>query len=156
MHVGHVEAHATRNVGLEVHRATHVAAAAHGRQLPLTAHARTPKRVALDAMAESATDDVINFGTAKAALARIPANRGQLEKAEELPRCAIDYAFCTDVTVARAEALLALTRIPAARRRPPEPTKALEQAIELSEQTAATRAAERARELAAELAAARS
>jgi class 3 adenylate cyclase/predicted ATPase len=104
------------------------------------------EREAIAAEREGATVDVINFAAGRSVLARIHTDRGQLERAEEVARSAVAYAFETDIPRVRGDALSALGQVLVAAGRPPEAAQAFQDALALYEhkgdltEVAATRA----------------
>jgi tetratricopeptide (TPR) repeat protein len=88
---------------------------------------------ALAAEREGAAIDVINFAVARGVLARIHADRGQLQQAEEVARTAVAYAFETDIPKVRGDALSALGAVLIAAGRSAEGAQAFEDALVLYE-----------------------
>jgi class 3 adenylate cyclase/predicted ATPase len=91
------------------------------------------EREALAAEREGAAIDVINFAVARGVLARIHADRGQLQQAEEVARTAVAYAFETDIPKVRGDALSALGAVLIAAGRSAEGAQAFEDALVLYE-----------------------
>jgi tetratricopeptide (TPR) repeat protein len=104
------------------------------------------EREAIAAEREGATVDVINFAVGRGVLARIHADRGHLERAEEVARSAVAYAFEADIPRVRGDALSALGEVLVAAGRPAEAAQAFQDALALYEhkgdltEVAATRA----------------
>ncbi len=66
------------------------------------------EQMALEAEAESAPQDTINFAICRAVRAEIHAERRDPKAAQKLAQSAVEYAFRTDFPVIRGDALLAL------------------------------------------------
>jgi tetratricopeptide (TPR) repeat protein len=66
------------------------------------------EQTALEAEAESAPQDTINFAICRAVRAEIHAERGEPKAAQKLAQSAVEHAFRTDFPVIRGDALLAL------------------------------------------------
>jgi tetratricopeptide (TPR) repeat protein len=74
----------------------------------LMGHLEQAEQMALDAEAESAPQDTINFAVAHTVRAEIYAERGDPKAAHELAQSAVEHAFRTDLPVTRGDALVAL------------------------------------------------
>ena len=64
--------------------------------------------MALEAEAESAPQDTINFAICRTVKAEIYAERGDPKTAQKLALSAVEHAFRTDLPVIRGDALIAL------------------------------------------------
>ncbi|MGZ4430862.1 MAG: hypothetical protein ACXVYV_04365, partial [Gaiellales bacterium] len=91
------------------------------------------EQVALASEDEGAAEDLVNFALARATLARIHADRGELEPAEELARSAVDYAYRMDVPFFQSDTLAALGYVLQRAGRISEAVDALQRALALSE-----------------------
>jgi tetratricopeptide (TPR) repeat protein len=105
---------------------------------------------ALEAEELSGRTDVINFAMGRGVRACIHADRAELERAEELARSAVTYAFETDFPKMRGDALLALAYVLRAAQRLGEAGEAAKQAIEIYAAKGDRVSAERARAFMAE------
>jgi class 3 adenylate cyclase/tetratricopeptide (TPR) repeat protein len=92
------------------------------------------EQMALQAEQESAALDSINFAVARAVRARLAAQRGAHDSADELSKSALEYANRMDMPSVHGDALVARAYVLRARGRQDEATQALEQALELYEQ----------------------
>lgn len=111
---------------------------------------QTGEREAAAAMAhnaeeESAAIDSVNFAMARAVLARLAADRGDHNAADELSRSAVDYAHRMDMPTVRGDALATRAYVLHAAGRDGEASQALEQALSLYELKGDLAAAARAR-----------
>ena len=88
---------------------------------------------ALETEELSGRTDLMNFAMGRGVRARIEADRGELERAEELARSAVAYAFETDFPEIRADALLALAHVLRAAERHDEALEAVHQALAIYE-----------------------
>jgi class 3 adenylate cyclase/tetratricopeptide (TPR) repeat protein len=103
------------------------------------------ERMALDAEEESAPEDVINYAISHEVRARIQADRGDHEHAEQLARSAVEYAFRTDFPTLRGNSLLALDHALHAAGQSDESADAVARAIACYDQKGDRIAADRAR-----------
>ena len=108
---------------------------------------------ALEAEELSGKTDLMNFAMGRGVRARIQADRGERERAEELARSAVAIAFETDFPDIRASALLALAHVLRAAQRNDEALEAVQKAVTIYEAKGDRVSADRARLLVSELAA---
>ena len=88
------------------------------------------ERLAVDGEAMGGTEDVINFAEGRGVRAMVMADRGDLERAEELARSAVDYALLTDFPETHARAYLALAHVLGKANRNDEARPLIELAVE--------------------------
>jgi tetratricopeptide (TPR) repeat protein len=113
--------------------------------------AEAAERAALESEELSGTTDAINFAMARGVLARIHADRGELDRAEALARSAVEYAESTDFPQMRGDAQQALARVLIAAGKREAAASALSLAITIYEGKGDRVRARRTRALAAEL-----
>jgi hypothetical protein len=97
-------------------------------------HHEAAGQMALQAEQESAAVDSVNFAVARAVLARLAAERGAHDSADELSQSALEYANRMDMPTVHGDALVARAQVLRAAGRAAEASQALEQALHLYEQ----------------------
>jgi tetratricopeptide (TPR) repeat protein len=106
---------------------------------------------ALETEELSGRTDLMNFAMGRGVRARIEADRGELDRAEELARSAVGYAFETDFPEIRGDAMFALAHVLRAFERADEALEAVQHAQAIYEAKGDRVSADRARALVAEL-----
>jgi class 3 adenylate cyclase/tetratricopeptide (TPR) repeat protein len=103
------------------------------------------EQMARAAESESADADLVNFAVAHGVRARIAADRGDADAAEQLSESAVGYAFRMDMPIVRADALRCRAHVLKASGRDAEAAVVLDEAIAVYERKGAAAAAAWAR-----------